>query len=41
MLAAQDVAGHPVPGLVDETDPEYLLADYTRLIPAMARALGE
>ena len=41
MLAAQDVAGHPVPGLVDETDPEYLLADYTRLIPAMARAIQE
>jgi hypothetical protein len=39
MLKAQQDTGYSIPNLVIDKDPEYLLANYSRLIPTMAQVI--
>jgi hypothetical protein len=41
LLSAQIDTAITVPGLVDDTDAEYLLADYKKLIPIIVSAIQE
>lgn len=41
MAEVQAATGIAVPGLVDSTDPEYLLANYNKLLPLMVGAIKE
>lgn len=41
MLETQETTGLHVPNLVIDEDPEYLLANYSKLIPIMAKAIQE
>jgi len=41
MTEVQEITGISVPGLVDSSDPDYLLANYNKLLPLMVNAIKE
>jgi hypothetical protein len=41
LLQVQNEYGHKIPDLVDDSDPEYLLANYTKLLPMLTKAIQE
>ena len=41
LLQIQEDTGHKIPELVNDNDPEYLLANYSKLIPVYAKAIQE